>query len=71
MLEMLKALKSKEIDVKLMLDLISSDFYDVLELLNSKDKDFDFLYDFCEQNCKDFKRNQMNDLANILYAKLS
>ena len=68
---MLKALKSKKIDVKLMLDLISSDFYDVLELLNSKDKDFDFLYDFCEQNCKDFKRNQMSDLANILYAELS
>jgi len=71
MLEMLKALKSKEIDVKLMLGLVSNDFHEILELLNSKDKDFDFLYDFCEQNCKDFKRNQMDDLATILYAKLS
>ena len=69
MLELLRKLRDNKNDVDTLLKAISSDFYDILELLKKEDKDLNFLCDFCEKNCNDLKTNQMDELANLLYDK--
>lgn len=71
MLKLLEELQQSGVSLETMLTLISIDFYNVLEDMNSRDKTFLDLVEFIKVEAPDLGKYEMEEFANLVNEKLN